>query len=324
MILERSGAPLVSSEVPDPTPGPGQVLLSVRACGVCRTDLHIVDGELADPKLPLVLGHQVVGEVVGLGSGVTDVAIGDRVGVPWLGWTCGHCAHCRAGRENLCERAEFTGYTRDGGYAERMVADAAWSIGLPGSIDDVSAAPLLCAGMIGYRAYRMAGDAKKLGLYGFGSAAHLLAQVAIHEGREVFAFTRDDDLRAQVFARSIGATWSGGSGEPPPEPLDAAIIFAPVGDLVPVALAAVRPAGVVVCAGIHMSDIPAFPYALLWMERAIRSVANLTRDDGRRFLAAAEAAGVHARAEPIPLGDANLALRRLREGDVEGSLVLIP
>ena len=322
MILDRAGEPLRPADVPRPVPGPGQVLVRVRACGVCRTDLHIVDGELDEPALPLIPGHQIVGAVEAPGDGVDGLREGDRVGVPWLGWTCGECAYCRAGRENLCERARFTGYDIDGGFAEFAVADARYVFPLAGEQGDVEACPLLCAGLIGYRALRLAGDARRLGLYGFGSAAHILAQVARHEGRAVFAFTRPGDGDSQAFARELGAAWAGGSDELPPEPLDAAILFAPVGALVPAALRAVAPGGTVVCAGIHMSDIPSFPYEILWRERVVRSVANLTRRDGEEFLALAPRVPVETRVTARPLAEANEALADLRSGDVEGSIVL--
>jgi propanol-preferring alcohol dehydrogenase len=297
------------------------VLLRVRACGVCRTDLHVLDGELSEPKLPLVLGHQIVGEVVERGEGAT-LTTGARVGVPWLGFTCGACRPCRRGLENLCERARFTGYHLDGGFAEYAVADERYCFELPDRWSDVHAAPLLCAGLIGYRAYRLAGDAERLGLYGFGAAAHLLAQLARHDGRRVFAFTRPGDAEGQSFARELGAEWAGGAGETPPEPLDAAIIFASAGELVPIALAAVAPGGTVVCAGIHMSDIPVFPYRLLWEERALRSVANLTRRDGAEYLPAAAAVPVETTVEVFPLAQANEALDRLRRGRIRGAAVL--
>jgi propanol-preferring alcohol dehydrogenase len=322
MVLDQQRQPLRDAELPDPEPGPGEVLLEVRACAVCRTDLHIVDGELDSPKLPLVPGHQIVGQVVASGAGAERFSPGDRVGVPWLGWTCGECPYCLSGRENLCERARFTGYDRDGGYAERTVADERFCFPIPDGYPDVQAAPLLCAGLIGYRALRMAGDAERVGLYGFGAGAHIVTQVARHEGRRVFAFTRADDSAAQGFARELGAEWAGDSLGPPPEPLDAAIVFAPVGALVPKALAAVAPAGVVVCAGIHMSDIPSFPYELLWRERVLRSVANLTRRDGLEFLPLAREAGVRTEVEPYPLERAGDALDRLRAGEVRGAAVL--
>jgi propanol-preferring alcohol dehydrogenase len=323
MLLERPGAPLREVALPRPVPGPGQVLLQVRACGVCRTDLHVADGELPDPKLPLVLGHEVVGRVVERGPGASRFAQGARVGVPWLGWTCGVCGYCRSGRENLCDRARFTGWQLDGGYAELAVADERYCFPLPAEYGDVEAAPLLCAGLIGFRALAAAGDAARLGLYGFGAAAHLVAQVARHEGRRVFAFTRAGDTAAQTFARELGAEWAGGSEEPPPEPLDAAILFAPVGALVPTALRAVVKGGTVVCAGIHMSPIPSFPYDILWGERTVRSVANLTRRDGEQFLALAPRVPVHTETEALPLERANEALDRLRSGQLRGAAVLV-
>jgi propanol-preferring alcohol dehydrogenase len=298
------------------------VLVRVRACAVCRTDLHVVDGELPHPKLPLVPGHEIVGTVAALGEGATGFAVGDRVGVPWLGATCGRCRYCLTGRENLCPEARFTGYQRDGGYAEYAVADARFCFPLPAAYTDTQAAPLLCAGLIGYRALTLAGDAARLGLYGFGAAAHLVAQVARHQGRRVFAFTRVGDAAGQRFASELGAAWAGASTEVPPEPLDAAIIFAPVGALVPAALGAVAPGGTVVCAGIHMSDIPAFPYALLWGERVLRSVANLTRRDGEAFLALAPRVPVRTHVETFPLEAANAALARLRSGQLTGAAVL--
>ena len=322
MVLEAQRTPLVATDLPDPRPGPGQVLLRVRACGVCRTDLHVVDGELADPKLPLVPGHQIVGTVEEAGAGHARFVPGDRVGVPWLGWTCGECRFCRSDRENLCDRARFTGYQMDGGFAELAVADARFCFPIPEGYPDLQAAPLLCAGLIGYRALRMAGDAERLGLYGFGAAAHIVAQVAQWQGRRLFAFTRGGDLAAQAFARELGAEWSGDSAGPAPEPLDAAILFAPAGELVPAALRAVSKGGVVVCAGIHMSDIPGFPYELLWGERSVRSVANLTRRDGEEFLALAPKVPVRTEVEPFPLEAANVALGRLRAGQVRGAAVL--
>lgn len=324
MVLEQVGHPLRQRSVPVPSPGPGEVRVRVRACAVCRTDLHVVDGDLPDPKLPLVPGHEIVGKVEQVGEGVAHLDAGQRVGIPWLGWSCGECRPCRTGRENLCRRARFTGYTLDGGYAEYAVADARYAFPLPKEYDDVEAAPLLCAGLIGYRAYRMAGEGRRLGLYGFGAAAHLLTQLALYQGRRVFAFTRPGDDEGQRFARELGVEWAGGSDGPPPEPLDAAIIFAPVGGLVPAALEGVAPGGTVVCAGIHMSDIPSFPYRILWEERVLRSVANLTREDGVGFLREAARAGVRARTEVLPLEEANEALRRLREGEVQGALVLVP
>ena len=314
MVLEAPGRPLVERELPEPKAGPGQVLLRVRACGVCRTDLHVVDGELPDPKLPLVPGHQVVG--------VTRE--GRRLGVPWLGWACGECRYCTSGRENLCDFARFTGYTLDGGYAEWVVADLRFCLAIPRAYDDVRAAPLLCAGLIGYRALRLAGDGERIGLYGFGSSAHLVAQVARWQGRRVFAFTRPCDEGSQAFARQLGAVWAGGSDERPPEELDAAILFAPAGELVPAALRVLAKGGTVVAAGIHMSDIPGFPYELLWGERSVRSVANLTRADGREFLELAPRVPVRADVETLPLSEANDALERLRTGRVRGSLVLVP
>jgi propanol-preferring alcohol dehydrogenase len=302
-----------------PDVGPGQVLVRVDACGVCRTDLHVVDGELPEPKLPLVPGHQIVGRVVEDGE---RFAAGDRVGIPWLGWTCGECRYCLSGRENLCDRARFTGYQLDGGYAELVAADERFCFPLPEGFDDLQAAPLLCAGLIGYRSLRLAGDADRLGLYGFGASAHIVAQVALHEGRRVFAFTRTGDDRAQAFARELGAEWAGSSEEAPPEELDAAIIFAPVGALVPAALAVVAKGGSVVCAGIHMSEIPSFPYDLLWGERVVRSVANLTRRDGEEFLALAPHVPVRTEVETSPLTGANEALAALRAGEVRGAAVL--
>jgi propanol-preferring alcohol dehydrogenase len=300
------------------------VLLRVRACGVCRTDLHVADGELPRPKLPLVLGHEIVAEVVALGPGAASFAPGERVGVPWLAWTCGECRYCRAGRENLCDRARFTGYQVDGGYAEYTVADARYCFRLPQGYADVDAAPLLCAGLIGHRALRAAGDGERLGIYGFGAAAHIVAQIARHEGRRLFAFTREGDVAAQAFARELGAEWAGPSTDAAPEPLDAAIIFAPAGPLVPAALRAVAKAGTVVCAGIHMSPIPSFPYEILWEERSVRSVANLTRRDGEEFLRLAGAVPLRISAEPVPLESANEALDRLRQGKVRGAAVLVP
>jgi alcohol dehydrogenase, propanol-preferring len=322
MVLDAAGLSL--RDVPRPTPGPGQLLVRVRACAVCRTDLHVVDRELPDPKLPLIPGHEIVGEVVELGPGVTDVATGDRVGIPWLGWTCGACAFCLRGEENLCPFARFTGYTLDGGYAEFALADHRYAFHLPAGYSDPETAPLLCAGLIGYRSLRMAGEGQALGLYGFGAAAHLIAQVARAQGRRVYAFTRPGDARAQAFARELGAHWAGGSDERPPEPLDAAILFAPVGALVPAALRAVRPGGTVVCGGIHMSDIPSFPYALLWGERQVRSVANLTRADARELLHLAGERHLRVSTTLYPLERAVEALSDLREGRLEGAAVLIP
>ena len=325
MVLTRAGAGVLEActrEVPATLPG--DVLVKVKACGVCRTDLHVVDGELPQAEIPIVPGHEIVGVVEQVGDGVTELGVGDRVGIPWLGYSCGECGNCRAGRENLCPDARFTGYQIDGGYAEYAVADARYAFRLPDQYTDVDLAPLLCAGLIGYRAYRFAGDAKRLGLYGFGAAAHILAQIALRDGHEVFAFTAPGDEDAQQFAREIGVTWAGPSNEPPPERLDAAIIFAPVGPLVPEALSRVRPAGLVVCAGIHMSDIPAFPYRLLWEERVVRSVANLTRDDARQFFAAIARTPVIAHTRRYDLADANRALADLRQGRVRGAAVLVP
>jgi alcohol dehydrogenase, propanol-preferring len=324
MVLERPGEPLAEADVADPAPGPGQIAVRVDACGVCRTDLHVVDGELPDPKLPLVPGHQVVGRVDAVGDGAERFAPGNRVGVPWLGWTCGECRYCLTERENLCPRAVFTGYTADGGYAERVIADERYCIAVPDAFGDLDATPLLCAGLIGYRALCMTGDANRLGLYGFGASAHIVCQVARHQGRRVFALTRSGDASAQRFALELGAEWAGASDEVPPEELDAAIVFAPVGALVPMALRAVAPGGVVVCAGIHMSDIPAFPYSILWGERSLRSVANLTRRDGEKFMDIAPRVPVRTRANAYPLGDANHALDDLRGGRVDGAAVLVP
>lgn len=324
MRLEAAGQPLRPAELDDPAPATGQVLLDVRACGVCRTDLHVVDGELTSPRLPLTPGHEIVGVVLGRGPDATRFPLGTRVGVPWLGWTCGTCDACRAGRENLCPNARFTGYTLDGGYASRVTADERYCFPIPDGYSDVAAAPLLCAGLIGYRALTAAGEASTLGIYGFGAAAHIVAQLAHARTQRVFAFTRPGDVQAQTFARELGAVWAGPSDARPPEPLDAAILFAPVGALVPHSLEAVRPGGTVVCAGIHMSDIPAFPYHLLWGERVLRSVANLTREDGIRFFELADRANVRTTTEAVPLSDANQALARLRRGDVTGALVLTP
>src|SRR5919198_6066038 len=319
MVLTAAGAPLELRRLPDPEPGPGQVLVDVDACGICRTDLHIVDGELTEPKLPLVPGHQIVGKVASTGS---RFAVGQRVGVPWLGWTDGSCRYCRSGRENLCDRARFTGYQRDGGYAQRAAADERFCFPIPDGYPDLQAAPLLCAGLIGYRALTLAGDGARLGLYGFGAAAHIICQVAVWQGRRVFAFTRTGDEAAAALARRLGAEWAGASEEQPPEPLDAAIIFAPVGALVPLALRAVDRGGTVVCAGIHMSDIPSFPYELLWEERCLRSVANLTRNDGVEFMHVAPSVPVATEVTVYPLGAANDALAHLRSGAVVGAAVL--
>jgi propanol-preferring alcohol dehydrogenase len=322
MVLERIGGPLARRERPDRWPRVGEIRVAVRACGVCRTDLHVHDGELPDVPLPIVPGHEIVGRIDGIGRDVTGFEVGQRVGIPWLGGTCGECAYCRAGRENLCDRPTFTGYTRDGGYASAVVADARFAFALGERGEDASLAPLLCAGLIGWRALRSAGDARRLGLYGFGAAAHLLAQVARAQGRTVFAFTRPGDHTSQAFARSLGAAWAGGSDESPPEPLDAAILFAPVGALVPRALAAVRKGGRVVCAGIHMSDIAAFPYRLLWEERELTSVANLTRVDAREFLTLAPSLALDIRIARYPLACANEALADLRAGRFDGAAVL--
>jgi len=324
MVLERLRAPLMMRERPVPRPGPGEVLVEVKACGVCRTDLHVVDGELPDPKLPIVPGHEIVGRVAAIGEGVSGFALGARVGIPWLGFTCGVCPYCRSGRENLCDRPLFTGYTRDGGYATHAVADAPYCSALPEGVEDAAIAPWLCAGLIGWRSYRMAGEGERLGIFGFGAAAHLLAQVAVWQKRKIYAFTRAGDTAAQHFARNLGATWAGGSDETPPEPLDAAIIFAPVGALVPAALKAVRKGGRVVCGGIHMSDIPQFPYRILWEERQIASVANLTREAAREFLGIAPRAGLRSEITRYPLANANEALSDLREGRLQGAAVLVP
>jgi alcohol dehydrogenase, propanol-preferring len=322
MVLQAVGSPLVELELPDPQPGPGQLLLEVGACAVCRTDLHVYDGDLTEPSLPLILGHEIVGRVVATGPGAERYSKGDRVGVPWLGWTCGACDFCRSGRENLCSNARFTGYQINGGYAELAVADERFSFPIADSYSDSEAAPLLCAGLIGHRSLIAAGDAKTLGLYGFGAAAHIVAQIARYEGRRLFAFTRKGDSAAQSFARQLGAEWAGSSDEAPPEQLDAAIIFAPVGALVPAALRAVAPGGVVVCAGIHMSEIPAFPYDILWMERSIKSVANLTRRDGEEFMALAPKVPVKTHVEEYRLEQANEALEDLRTGRLSGAAVL--
>lgn len=324
MVLERVGEPLVERELPEPEAAPGQVAVDVEACGVCRTDLHIVDGELEEPSLPLILGHQIVGRVRDVGEGVEGLAPGARVGVPWLGWTCGTCRFCESGRENLCERAEFTGYTRQGGYATAAVADGRYAFPLPEDLPAAEAAPLLCAGLIGYRSLRMCGDAERLGLYGFGSSAHIIGQIALAQGRRLFAFTRPGDSETQRFARSLGVEWAGDSSQLPPERLDAAIVFAPVGALVPAALRTLEPGGVVVCAGIHMSDIPSFPYADLWEERSIRSVANLTRRDGEELLPLAAELEVRPQVTTYGLAAANRALDDLRGGRLEGSAVLLP
>jgi propanol-preferring alcohol dehydrogenase len=321
MVLDTPGRPLRVADLPSPDPGPGELLLEVAACGVCRTDLHIVDGELTDPKLPLVPGHQIVAKV---SAGGQRFAAGDRVGVPWLGWTDGTCRYCRSGRENLCDNARFTGYQRDGGYAQAAVADERFCFPIPSGYPDLQAAPLLCAGLIGFRTLKLAGDAERLGIYGFGGAAHIICQVAVHQGRRVFAFTRAGDEETQRFALELGAEWAGDALGPPPEELDAALIFAPAGELVPPALRAVAKGGTVVCGGIHMSDIPQMPYELLWGERTLRSVANLTRADGEEFLALAPRVPVRTEVETFPLSEANEALDRLRSGRIRGSAVLVP
>jgi propanol-preferring alcohol dehydrogenase len=324
MVLDKPKQPLQLRDVPKPKPGRGQLLVRVSACAVCRTDLHVVDGELPNPKLPLILGHQIVGRVEEIGEEANSkFQIGDRVGIPWLGWTDGGCAYCRSGRENLCDRARFTGYTIDGGYAEFTVADARYCFHLPDRYDDVEVAPLLCAGLIGYRSYRKTGDARRLGIYGFGNAAHLISQIALYEGRDLFVFTRPGDTATQQAAQKLGAVWAGGSDEMPPEKLDAAIIFAFVGPLVPAALRALAKGGIVVCGGIHMSDIPSFPYADLWEERAITSVANLTRRDGEEFFEIAPRVPVQTKTETFPLEQANTALHRFHAGQLNGTAVLI-
>lgn len=324
MLLTSVGKPLVRSDVSVPKPSSGQVLVRVAACAVCRTDLHVVDGELPNRILPLIPGHEIVGRIEQVGANVENFKVGERVGIPWLGWTCGECNYCLSDRENLCERAQFTGYTIDGGYAEYTVADARFCFRIPEAYDDVSAAPLLCAGLIGYRSLRKAGDAKRLGIYGFGAAAHIITQVARYQGREVFAFTRPGDAAAQNFARRLGAVWSGGSDQTPPQKLDAAIIFAPVGELVPSALRVLAPGGTVVCGGIHMSDIPSFPYRDLWEERTVCSVANLTRRDGDEFLELAPQVPVRTETQTFALDEANEALAALRSGKLSGAAVLIP
>jgi len=323
-VLTAARRLLAAAELAAPRPGPQQLLIEVRACAVCRTDLHVVDGELPDPKLPLVPGHEIIGTVVEKGESVDRFRVGDRVGVPWLGWTCGVCEYCRSARENLCDRARFTGYQIDGGYAELTVADQRYCFAIDLRYGDIEAAPLMCAGLIGYRTLRMAGDAQLIGIYGFGAAAHIVAQVIRHQGRRLFAFTRPGDLAAQQFARSLGAEWAGGSDQPPPDPLDAALIFAPVGALVPAALAATKKGGTVVSGGIHMSDIPSFPYHILWEERVLRSVANLTRRDAEEFLALAPKAGIRTETVTYPLARANDALADLRNGALQGAAVLIP
>jgi alcohol dehydrogenase, propanol-preferring len=324
MVLRRLGGPLVMEERARPAPGPGEIIIRVEACGVCRTDLHVLDGELADQPLPIVPGHEVVGRVEEIGAGVTGFAIGERVGAPWLAHACGQCFFCDSGRENLCDRPEFNGYTRDGGYASHMLAEAAFALKLPGHADAIATAPLLCAGLIGWRCLKAAGDGQRIGLYGFGASAHIVAQVARHQGRSVFAYTKPGDAKGQDFARGLGAIWAGGSDATAPEQLDAAILFAPVGDLVPTALRAVRKGGRVVCGGIHMSDIPSFPYAWLWSEREVVSVANLARHDGVEFLQVAQKAGVRTATRRYDLANANEALADLRAGRFEGAAVLTP
>jgi alcohol dehydrogenase, propanol-preferring len=324
MVLDRPGTPLRLAHLPVPEPGAGQILVRVRACGVCRTDLHVVDGELTEPALPIIPGHEIVGHVVAAGAEVERFRLGERVGIPWLGWTCGVCRYCRTERENLCDAPKFTGYQINGGYAEYALADARYCFALPGGYSDAEAAPLMCAGLIGYRSLEMAGKAERLGIYGFGAAAHIVAQVARHRGQHVYAFTRQGDHEAQAFARDLGAVWVGGADQRPPEPLDAAIIFAPVGALVPAALEAVGKGGVVVAGGIHMSDIPSFPYSILWGERVVRSVANLTRRDAEDFLALAPRVPVRTEVRTFPLEQAKEALARLREGRLRGAAVLLP
>jgi alcohol dehydrogenase, propanol-preferring len=323
MVLDRPGVALREQRLDDPIPGSGQVLARVRACGVCRTDLHVVDGELPHPKLPLIPGHQIVADVADVGERADRFAVGDRVGVPWLGWTDGTCRYCRSGRENLCDRARFTGYTLDGGYAELVVADERYCLPLPGDYPDLQTAPLLCAGLIGYRALSMTGDAERLGLYGFGSSAHIVCQVASHQGRRVFALTRAGDADTQAFALGLGAEWAGDAPTGPPEEIDAAIIFAPIGELVPTALRAIAKGGTVVCAGIHMSAIPSFPYEILWGERSVRSVANLTRADGEEFISIAPRVPVRTEVTEYPLASANDALDDLRNGMFRGAAVLV-
>lgn len=323
MVLEKPQHALQLGDVPKPKPAKGQLLVRIATCAVCRTDLHVVDGELPDPKLPLIPGHQIVGRVEQIGTGVEGFSIGDRVGIPWLGWTDGECAYCRSNRENLCDRARFTGYTIDGGYAEFTVADARFCFHLPDRYNDVEVAPLLCAGLIGYRSYRKTGEARRLGIYGFGNAAHLIAQIALYEGRDLFVFTRPGDMETQRSAKKLGAVWAGGSDEMPPEKLEAAIIFASVGPLVPAALRALAKGGIIVCGGIHMSDIPSFPYADLWEERVITSVANLTRRDGEEFFEIAPRVPVRTETETFPLEQANTALDRFRSGKLNGTAVLM-
>ena len=324
MVLDEPGQALNMRCLPCPQPGPDQLLVKIAACAVCRTDLHVVDGELPKPKLPIIPGHEIVGRVVSCGTNIRNFSIGERIGIPWLGWTCGQCRYCRSGHENLCESAKFTGYQINGGYAEYTVADARYCFRIPDNYSDVEAAPLLCAGLIGYRALKMAGDAERIGIYGFGAAAHIVAQLLRYQGKKLFAFTRAGDTAAQDFAGRMGAMWVGGSDTIPPEELDAAIIFAPIGALVPAALRAIRPGGIVICGGIHMSDIPAFPYDILWREKRLVSVANLTRRDAEEFLALAPKVPIRVTTESLPLSQANTALARLREGKLTGAAVLIP
>jgi alcohol dehydrogenase, propanol-preferring len=324
MMLDEPGQALNMRCLPCPQPGPDQLLVKIAACAVCRTDLHVVDGELPKPKLPIIPGHEIVGRVVSCGTNIRNFSIGERIGIPWLGWTCGQCRYCRSGHENLCESAKFTGYQINGGYAEYTVADARYCFRIPDNYSDVEAAPLLCAGLIGYRALKMAGDAERIGIYGFGAAAHIVAQLLRYQGKKLFAFTRAGDTAAQDFAGRMGAMWVGGSDTIPPEELDAAIIFAPIGALVPAALRAIRPGGIVICGGIHMSDIPAFPYDILWREKRLVSVANLTRRDADEFLAWAPKVPIRVTTESLPLSQANTALTRLREGKLTGAVVLIP
>lgn len=323
MVLHEQGQPLHMQDRPLPGYGPDELLIKVHACAVCRTDLHVCDGDLTEPKLPLIPGHEIVGKVVATGSDVSELKVGDRVGIPWLGYTCGDCAYCKSGRENLCDNARFTGYQIDGGYADYTVAHQRYVFLLRHDLTDIKVAPLLCAGLIGYRSLKMAGDAKRIGIYGFGAAAHIVTQVAVGQGQEVYAFTREGDKEAQAFAIRLGAGWAGGSDETPPLPMDAAIIYAPVGQLVPAALNAVRKGGIVVCAGIHMSDIPAFPYGILWGERRIQSVANLTRADGVEFLALTAKLPINTETEEFPLEEANIALECLRKGELQGAAVLV-
>jgi propanol-preferring alcohol dehydrogenase len=323
MVLKKQGEPLFEENFPVPSPGPGQLLVKVHACGVCRTDLHVADGDLTKPKLPLIPGHEIVGTVEECGADTHNFSVGDRVGIPWLGHTCGTCFFCTHGSENLCDNPGFTGYTIDGGFAEYTVAEERFCFGIPEGYSDVHAAPLLCAGLIGYRSYSIAGEGKRIGLYGFGAAAHIIIQVAVHQGRKVYAFTRPGDKRGQSFARDLGAVWAGGSDVHPPDLLDAAIIFAPVGSLVPSALRAVVKGGIVVCAGIHMSEIPSFPYRILWEERSVRSVANLTRNDGIEFMRLASQIDIHTSVNRFPLTHANKALQALRNGDIKGAAVLV-